>query len=97
MNTDHQTRFDSLYEQYLRALKRHGKATKTIEAYGLAVRRLAQLHSNARGIRALIQIALRVAIPPAPPRTALSLLCIHCQQSMKIIGELPMTVPRPAT
>ena len=42
MNTDHQARFDSLYEQHLRALKRHGKAAKTIEAYGLAVRRLAQ-------------------------------------------------------
>ena len=36
MNTDHQARFDSLYEQHLRALKRHGKAVKTIEAYGLA-------------------------------------------------------------
>ena len=42
MNTDHQARFDSLYEQHLRALKRHRKAVKTIEAYGLAVRRLAQ-------------------------------------------------------
>lgn len=42
MNTDHQARFDCLYAQHLRALKRHGKAVKTIEAYGLAVRRLAQ-------------------------------------------------------
>jgi len=42
MNTDHQARFDSLYDQHLRALKRHGKATKTVEAYGLAVRRLAR-------------------------------------------------------
>jgi len=41
MNTDHQARFDSLYDQHVRALKRHGKATKTVEAYGLAVRRLA--------------------------------------------------------
>lgn len=42
MNTDQQVRFDSLYEQHVRALKRHGKAAKTIEAYGLAVRRLAK-------------------------------------------------------
>jgi len=41
MNTDQQTRFDLLYDQHVRALKRHGKATKTIEAYGLAARRLA--------------------------------------------------------
>lgn len=41
MNTDDQTRFDSLYDQHLRALRRHGKARKTVEAYGLAVRRLA--------------------------------------------------------
>ena len=41
MDTDQQVRFDQLYDQHLRALKRHGKATKTVEAYGLAVRRLA--------------------------------------------------------
>ena len=42
MDTDQQARFDRLYEQHLRALKRHGKATKTVEAYGRAVRRLAE-------------------------------------------------------
>lgn len=42
MDTNQQTRFGSWYAQHLRALKRHGKAVKTIEAYGLAVRRLAQ-------------------------------------------------------
>jgi integrase/recombinase XerD len=42
MNAKEQARFDRLYEQHLRALKRHGKAPKTIEAYGRAVRRLAQ-------------------------------------------------------
>lgn len=36
-----QSRFDRLYDEHLRALKRHGKADKTIEAYGRAVRRLA--------------------------------------------------------
>ena len=36
-----QTRFDQLYDERLRALKRHGKAPKTIEAYGRGVRRLA--------------------------------------------------------
>lgn len=35
-----QARFDRLYDEHLRALKRHGKADKTIEAYGRAVRRL---------------------------------------------------------
>ena len=42
MNPKDQARFDSLYDQHLRALKRHGKAQKTIEAYGRAVRRLAE-------------------------------------------------------
>lgn len=36
-----QSRFDRLYDEHLRTLKRHGKADKTIEAYGRAVRRLA--------------------------------------------------------
>lgn len=36
-----QSRFDRLYDEHLRALKRHGKADKTIDAYGRAVRRLA--------------------------------------------------------
>ena len=40
MNTDQQVRFNDLYQQHLRALKRHGKAPKTVEAYGRAVRRL---------------------------------------------------------
>ena len=61
------------------------------------VRDFGFLHSNARGTRATIQIVLRVVIPPAPPRTALSFLCIHCQQTMRIRGELPMTLPLPAT
>jgi len=39
MDTDQQVRFDQPYDQHLRALKRHGKATKTIDACGLAVRR----------------------------------------------------------
>ena len=41
MSPDDQSRFDALYQQHLTALKLRGKATKTIEAYGLAVRRLA--------------------------------------------------------
>ena len=48
MNTDHQARFDCLYAQHLRALKRHGKAVKTIEAYGLAVRR--RQHHQSLGV-----------------------------------------------
>jgi site-specific recombinase XerD len=46
MNTDQQVRFDHLYDQHLRALKRHGKAPKTIDAYGRAVRRLAKFVDN---------------------------------------------------
>lgn len=41
MNPREQARFDRLYEEHLRALKRHGKAPKTIEAYARGVRRLA--------------------------------------------------------
>lgn len=41
MSPKEQARFDRLYQEHLRALKRHGKAPKTIEAYGLGVRRLA--------------------------------------------------------
>ena len=41
MKPKSQSRFDRLYDEHLRALKRHGKADKTIEAYGRAVRRLA--------------------------------------------------------
>ena len=42
MNPKAQARFHRLYDQHLRALKRHGKAQKTIEAYGRAVRRIAE-------------------------------------------------------
>lgn len=42
MTPKDQARLDHLYDQHLRALKRHGKAQKTIEAYGRAVRRLAE-------------------------------------------------------
>lgn len=42
MNPKEQARFDTVYQQHLRALKRHGKAPKTIEAYGRGVRRLAE-------------------------------------------------------
>lgn len=41
MSPNERARFDRLYQQLLRALKRHGKAPKTIEAYARGVRRLA--------------------------------------------------------
>ncbi len=41
MNSSEQARFDGLYAQHLRALKLQGKAPKTIESYGRAVRRVA--------------------------------------------------------
>jgi len=41
MTRNEQRRFDRLHDQLLRALKRHGKARKTIDAYARGVRRLA--------------------------------------------------------
>ncbi len=41
MNADEQLRFDTSYQQHLLSLKLQGKAGKTIEAYGHAVRRVA--------------------------------------------------------
>ncbi len=40
MNKVQQKRYDSLYQQYLNALKRQGKSKATIDAYSRAVRRI---------------------------------------------------------
>lgn len=42
MNSYQQKRFNTLYQSHLKALKRQGKALKTIEAYARAVRRIAE-------------------------------------------------------
>lgn len=42
MHPSEQAKFDLLYAQHLAALKRHGKADKTIDAYTRALRRLAR-------------------------------------------------------
>jgi integrase/recombinase XerD len=42
MNKSQQVRFESLYAKHVSALKRQGKADKTIEVYARAVRRVAQ-------------------------------------------------------
>lgn len=42
MNKSQQVKFESLYRKHLSALKRHGKADKTIDVYARAVRRVAQ-------------------------------------------------------
>jgi site-specific recombinase XerD len=42
MNKAQQTKFDSLYEKHVSALKRQGKSEKTVEAYSRAVRRIAE-------------------------------------------------------
>ena len=42
MNATEQSRFDTLYQHHLIALKLQGKARKTIQAYAFALRRLAQ-------------------------------------------------------
>jgi len=41
MNKAQQTKFDSLYQQHVNALRRQGKAATTIDVYSRAVRRLA--------------------------------------------------------
>ena len=40
MSPKEKSRFDTLYQNLLRTLRRHGMADKTIEAYARAVRRL---------------------------------------------------------
>jgi integrase/recombinase XerD len=42
MNRSQQAKFDTLYAKHVSALKRQGKADKTVEAYSLAVRRLSK-------------------------------------------------------
>jgi site-specific recombinase XerD len=42
MNPSQQKRFDILYQQHVKALKRQGKAKATIDAYSRAVRRIAE-------------------------------------------------------
>lgn len=42
MNKSQQVKFESLYRTHVSALKRQGKADKTIDVYARAVRRVAQ-------------------------------------------------------
>src|SRR5688572_10204668 len=42
MNRSQQAKFDTLYGRHVSALKRQGKAEKTIDAYSRAVRRLSE-------------------------------------------------------
>lgn len=44
MNSSQQTRFDTLYQRHLRALKLQGLSDKTIDVYARAVRRVAQTY-----------------------------------------------------
>ena len=60
------------------------------------VRDFGFLHGNARRKRVIIQLALRVVIPPSPPRSALTFLCCACQQAMAVVQVLNAG-PRPAT
>ena len=46
MHTADQARFDSLYQDLLNTLKRHGKASKTVEAYARGVRRLTRFYDR---------------------------------------------------
>ena len=42
MNKSQQAKFESLYRKHVSALRRQGKAEKTVEAYSRAVRRLSE-------------------------------------------------------
>jgi len=46
MNKSQQKRFEALYQQHLKALKRQGKAEATIDAYARAVRCVAEYFDN---------------------------------------------------
>ena len=43
MKASEQARFDSLYAKHVAALKRHGKADKTVDSYARTVRRIARV------------------------------------------------------
>ena len=51
MNKSQQVKFESLYAKHVSALKRQGKADKTVEVYARAVRRVAQF--SRRGAKVL--------------------------------------------
>ena len=42
MNKAQKTKFDSLYQQHVNALRRQGKANATIDAYLRALRRISE-------------------------------------------------------
>ncbi len=46
MNKAQQKKFDSLYQQYVNALHRQGKAASTIDVYARAVRRIAAYYDR---------------------------------------------------
>ena len=60
------------------------------------VRDFGFLHGNAKQTRAVIQIVLRVVIPPAPPRIPSRFRCSSCQAAMNVVTVIS-AAPRPAT
>jgi hypothetical protein len=60
------------------------------------VRDFGFLHGNARTTRALIQVVLRVVMPPSTPRAQACFRCTQCQAAMTVIAVLH-TRPSPAT
>lgn len=60
------------------------------------VRDFGFLHGNAKSTRALIQVVLRVLIPPPPPRAQACFRCSNCQAAMTVIAVFN-TRPQPAT
>lgn len=59
------------------------------------VRDFGFLHGNAKRIRAVIQVALRVRIPPPPARTPAGFRCPDCRTDMIAVAQSPL--PRPST
>ena len=51
------------------------------------------LHGDAKRTRALVQIALRVQIPPLPPRTAAVLRCRTCLSELVAVSQSPLLRP----
>ena len=59
------------------------------------VRDFGFLHGNAKRKRAIVQLALRVDIPPPAPRTKAEFRCPVCRSALEFFGQ--SALPRPST
>ncbi len=77
-----ETRYRTLKgEDFLQLIAQHilPRGFRRVRDYGF-------LHSNAKRLRSLIQLILRVIIPPIKPRTRPVFRCCCCQSAMVILG-----------